>query len=166
IVRKAVKGSGGLRVENSTMGGTDPAHLVVKSLLVEYTWNGEKKSATVEEHGRLSLPSGAVVEKALYGLIDPDFKAQPKQVVDLTKRLADLVQDGELRVLVNNEFAGSDPALNIVKETIVTFDEDCRRPCLYGGMLAEPWGARHYPFLFSPFAWKLWPELLNWNAQR
>ena len=124
IVRKAVKGSGGLRVENSTMGGTDPAHLVVKSLLVEYTWNGEKKSATVEEHGRLSLPSGAVVEKALYGLIDPDFKAQPKQVVDLTKRLAELVQDGELRVQVNNEFAGSDPSPNIVKETIVTFTID------------------------------------------
>ena len=124
IVRNAVKKSGSIRVENTTMGGQDPAPLVFKSLLAEYTLNGEKKSAVVEEHGRLSLPQDAVVEKATYGVVDPDFVPPPKQATDLTKRLAELVQDGELRVQGNNALAGLDPAVNIVKETVVTFSYD------------------------------------------
>ena len=47
------------------LAGRDPAPMVVKRIVVDYTLNGVKKSVTVRENQRLSLPAG------LAGLAEP-----------------------------------------------------------------------------------------------
>lgn len=59
-----------------------------------------------------------LIRKATYGALDST------QVMDVTDKLAALVQDGMLRAIIKNHFFGSDPASGKVKQLIVSYTLD------------------------------------------
>jgi (4-O-methyl)-D-glucuronate---lignin esterase len=99
--------------------GTDPAPDIPKELLVEYTLNGQNETASTNEGASLTLPASATVVKALYGKL-----ATTNQTVDLTGKLASLVEDGRLSVRADNALAGRDPAFMTPKELRVEYSLD------------------------------------------
>jgi len=117
-VRRMVKrGTRSIPATND-LGG-DPASNVPKEMKIEFTVNGEAKSVKVKERQNIELPAGAVVERAVYGVI-PDRVApkpvKPQQAVDITAKLAALAKDGALSAKIDNALAGRDPASMTVKE--------------------------------------------------
>ncbi len=108
-----------LPVNNDTMGG-DPADEHHKTLTVWYLENGRPARVVVDERGYLSLPaerdefSGNLrIMRAQYGA---DFR-----YVDVTDRLNGLIQGDQLRLRVNNDSMGGDPATDRHKQLIVVY---------------------------------------------
>jgi hypothetical protein len=121
---KQILGGGSRRIAASNdLAGHDPALNVVKELKVDFLVDGKKKSLRATEGSHLELPANAKVEKALYGLIDetPAAEKPEKQTVDLTAKLAALAKDGSLKVKIDNQLAGSDPAYHVPKELRVEY---------------------------------------------
>lgn len=116
-----------VRADNAIAG--DPAPNVVKQLRVEYTVDGQPASATVDEGAMLTIPAAGVqgkleIRRALYGILPPESAEPPKQPwVDVTEKLAALVQDGALTVVADNLLAG-DPAPLVVKQMLVEYTLD------------------------------------------
>jgi len=68
-----------------------------------------------------------VIKKAEYGVFDPKRTASKgKTFIDVTDKLAALVKNGEIDVVVENELAGRDPLFGIVKKMVVTYVYDGR----------------------------------------
>ncbi|MHB8486986.1 MAG: hypothetical protein ACYDCM_14840 [Candidatus Acidiferrales bacterium] len=108
-----------LPVNNDTMGG-DPADEHHKTLTVWYLENGRPARVVVDERGYLSLPaerdefSGNLrIMRAQYGA---DFR-----YVDVTDRLNGMIQGDQLRLRVNNDSMGGDPATDRHKQLIVVY---------------------------------------------
>jgi hypothetical protein len=118
-VKKMVK-QGTLRIPASNDLAGDPAANVEKDMRIEFMDGGEHKTRTVPEGQLLELPAGAVVIKAVYGIIS-DEVAPVNQTMDLTEKLGGLVKDGRLSVEAGNELAGRDPANMVVKELRVEY---------------------------------------------
>jgi hypothetical protein len=103
IVRKMIAtGDRTIPAKNSPMGG-DPAGGVIKSLQINYLVNGVKKQEQVQEGQSITLPEGAKIVKAYYGIITEDLsmKSVP-QIVDVTAKLKELVKDGMVNTVVSN----------------------------------------------------------------
>ncbi len=117
-VRRMVKrGTRSIPATND-LGG-DPASNVPKEMKIDYTLNGETKSVKVRERQNVELPAGAVVERAVYGVIPEHPAPKPAkhdQTLDVTAKLAALVKDGALSAKIDNALAGRDPASMTVKE--------------------------------------------------
>ncbi|MGB7023144.1 MAG: hypothetical protein WBD73_05040 [Candidatus Acidiferrales bacterium] len=108
-----------LPVDNDTMGG-DPADEHHKTLSVWYLEDGRPAEVVVDEKGYLNLPaerdefSGNLrIMRAQYGA---DFR-----YFDVTDRLNALIQGDHLRLRVNNDSMGGDPATDRHKELTVVY---------------------------------------------
>lgn len=110
----------------NNLASNDPAPMVAKELKIDFLVNGEKKSLKVKEQATAELPAGAVVVKAMYGIIDESLVPN-KQVIDMTAKLAALVENGKLSVTATNQLAGRDPANMIAKEMRVEYQHKGRR---------------------------------------
>ena len=108
---------------NDALGG-DPANGQHKALEVDYTLDGATKRDVVQEHAAYTLPKNAKLVSAWYGVIDPAWKPAEDHLVDVTKKLAGLVKDGEIAVKVDNDLAGRDPLYLTVKKLYLTYEYD------------------------------------------
>jgi hypothetical protein len=121
---------GRLRVTASNDLGGDPAANVVKEMRVDYACDGKTNRVSVLEHNILELPAkgetGPVrVVRAVYGHFKKDLKELPSiKPVDVTARLASLIQDQMLTARVDNELAGGDPTPMVPKELRVDYTLD------------------------------------------
>lgn len=108
-------------VTNETMGG-DPAPAVVKSLRLEYEYQGRTQSVTVPEKGRLNLPDGigSGSSTAVLEILEADYGAQGRRnnVADLLRRA---VRGDQLNLRVNNGTMGGDPYPGPDKELYVRY---------------------------------------------
>ena len=109
-------------IENNTFGN-DPAAMVPKQLMVVYTLDGQTKTELRDEHQTITLPKDAVVTRAVYGMIDPEWKPQEKVVVDVAAKLRALITNASLSAKMGNNLAG-DPIYQTVKRSIVTYRYD------------------------------------------
>lgn len=108
-----------LPVNNDTMGG-DPADERHKALSVWYVEDGRPANVVVSEGGYVNLPaengyfSGNLrIMRAQYGA---DFR-----YFDVTDRLNALIQDDQLRLRINNDTMGGDPATDRHKRLTVVY---------------------------------------------
>ena len=121
---------GRLRVKATNDLGGDPAPNIVKEMRVEYECGGKTNLVTVRENAILELPAkgetGRVrVVRAIYGQFNEDLKGLPPiKSVDVTERLASLIQDQMLSVRADNDLAGGDPAYMVPKELRVDYTLD------------------------------------------
>jgi hypothetical protein len=104
---------------NNDFAGDDPAPDVPKRMRVEYSLNGNENTAETQEGQTLTLPQSATVIKALYGELDTT-----NRIVDVTKKLDSRVEQGRIRVRVDNNLPGSDPAELVPKELRVDYTVD------------------------------------------
>ena len=111
-----------LAVGNELAGG-DPAPYVRKELRVEFRLGDRTQTREANEGKTLELPAGAQVTQALYGNFDPR-RTRPAGNVDLTGKLAALVEHGELRALIDDHLAGGDPAPGLTKQLRVEYSVD------------------------------------------
>ncbi len=117
-------------VDNSLAG--DPAGGTVKSMLVEYSYDGKVNTVKLGEHEVLQLPpahlpAGKVlkINKAVYGdLLDLMVKLPDMVTVDITDRVKAEMKNGKLEIRVTNEFAGGDPAEFVPKQLRVVYRLD------------------------------------------
>jgi len=117
---QSLVGQGTLEIPASNdFARNDPAPDIPKQLRVEYTLNGRDQSQVVNEGAALTLPTSAVVTKALYGKLPA--KANN---ADVTEKLSSLITGGEINVRVANELAGRDPAYLTPKELRVDYTLD------------------------------------------
>ena len=110
-------------VKNGALGG-DPAAMQHKQLEVKYVLNGEEKCEVVKEHASYTLPAGAQLKSAWYGVIDPKWKPAEDAVIDITKKVAAQVKDGTVSVKIDNGLAGRDPMYMTVKTARITYTYD------------------------------------------
>jgi hypothetical protein len=112
LIRKELaSGKKKINATNDQMGG-DPAGGTVKELMIEYLIGGVKKREQVKENQSVTLPEGAKVLKAYYGLIsgEVDVERIPK-IVDVTAKIKGLVKDGMVNTVVNDVLVdGKNPA--------------------------------------------------------
>ena len=138
-ISRHIKPGARVLISNALEG--DPIYNKVKSAEIVYTLDGKRKTDIVEEHARFTLPEGAKLESAWYGLPKPGWKSPENPQTDITDKLRACVKDGTLSVVVNNAFAGGDPAFNVRKRTEVTYVFDGREATAQieeGGLLAIP----------------------------
>ena len=93
--------------------GDDPAHLVIKTLVVDYSLDGEPFTVKGRDGDTLHLTRNAVgarVEQARYGVLD-----DPKRTRDVRDKLQRLLDAGESAFTVARMAAGDDPAYGVVK---------------------------------------------------
>ena len=127
-VTKLIKPGVTVVANNASMGG-DPSFGNVKQLEVRYTTvrYGKLKRDIVDEGSRYTLPKGTKLIGAWYGVIDPEWNPPTgPTVIDVTDKLASLVKNGEIDVVIENELAGRDPLFRTVKKMVVTYVYDGR----------------------------------------
>ena len=113
-----------VRIDNSLAG--DPASGKFKSTEITYTEGGKSVTKTIGEGATFTLPEGAKLGGAWFGLPEPGWRRPGEPVADVTDKLNALVKDGYLSALVDNAFAGRDPVPNVRKRTKVTYVYDGR----------------------------------------
>lgn len=102
---------------NNGLADSDPAPNVVKALEVVYSVDGVVTTALAPEYATLTLPAGAQVQRATFGLVDGP---EPQPVfVDWTELLAGMVQDGRVQVVADNRLG--DPLPLTPKEMVVDY---------------------------------------------
>ncbi len=121
-VKAFLTGTNRLVPASNDMAGRDPIPNTVKALRVEFSANGKRQTAEVNENETWTAPAGAVVLKAYYGKL-PRRISDRQQTVDVTAKLAALVHDNELEVRAGNDLAG-DPAYMVPKELRVEYSLD------------------------------------------
>jgi len=114
-VRRAVfRGRLDLVVSNQTFG-LDPAPAEVKTMRIEYMWNGQPMREEVPENARLVLPKGmpppepGFREGRRLRIVSAQYGAGDR-VADVTGLLQDRVRDGMLVVRVDPGAMRADPA--------------------------------------------------------
>src|SRR5690606_27332139 len=109
---RAATRDGTLLVTATNDLGGDPARNIPKSLFVQYTVDGETRTARIAELKTLTLPPTGVagpieVTAALYGNIPEKMNEIPQRVaIDVTGKIRALVEDDRLSVRVGNELVG------------------------------------------------------------
>ena len=119
-VRGVVKPGREIRATNKAMGN-DPAPNRVKKLEVAYRLNGETKKVCVNENKTLSVPAGAEVVSAWYGIIEPGWKPPKPMTIDIKDAIMARVKDGTVSVAIDNALARGDPAYLQHKEAQITY---------------------------------------------
>lgn len=124
--------NGRLTVQATNGLAGDPAANIVKQMRVTYVLDGQPGEKTVDEGETITIPEGAgaggpgaepklEIKRALYGILPAGEPPEPQlSAVDVTAKLAGLVQDNELSVVAGNELAG-DPAPFVVKQMRVDY---------------------------------------------
>jgi hypothetical protein len=110
--------------------GDDPAYGVVKTLVVDYSIDGQPFTARGRDGDTIRLSRNAVgarVEKALYGVLD-----DPKRTRDVREKLQRILDAGESSISVARMAAGDDPAFGIVKTLEVEYTMAGKRLRLTG----------------------------------
>jgi hypothetical protein len=109
-----------LTVNGETLGG-DPAPGIVKTLTVEYEWNGQRQTATARDMETLVIPAvtSLNVVRAVYGV--------PGRMIDATSAVSARRSANRLELTVNGETLGGDPAPGVVKTLTVDYDVNGRR---------------------------------------
>ena len=110
-------------VTNGALGG-DPASMQHKKLEVKYVLDGHEKCDVVKEHASYTLPVGAKLKSAWYGVIDSAWKPAEDVVVDITKKVAAKVKNGKVSVTIDNKIAGGDPMYLTKKVGRITYTYD------------------------------------------
>ncbi len=115
---------GTLRVDvnNATMG-RDPAPATVKTLRIQYYYQGQQRTVTVAENTQLNLPDGAntpVVNANGLTVIEAFYQAQGRRN-NVTGLLANAVRNDSLSLRVNNSTMGGDPYPGPDKELYVRY---------------------------------------------
>ena len=108
----------------------DPAPNAVKTLVVEYTIDGQPFTAKGRDGDTVRLrrnAGGAQVEKALYGVLD-----DAKRTRDVREKLQLLLDGGQSIVAVRHMAAGDDPAPGVVKTLDVEYTLNGNRRRLTG----------------------------------
>ncbi|GHV07761.1 hypothetical protein FACS1894160_0900 [Bacteroidia bacterium] len=129
-VRKSVAAGNLTITAGNDLSDGDPAFGVYKQLQIDYKLNGANKREIIIENQNITLPAGAEIIKAYYGLVKNIPEVEPKrQTVDVTAKLNELVKEGELTVNVtNNALTDSkDPALMFKKEIRIEYQYDGKR---------------------------------------
>jgi hypothetical protein len=139
MVRRAARGGRlDLVVGNQTFG-MDPAPAEVKSLRIEYVFNGQPMREEVPENTRLLLPRGG----GGYGgpsaaPVYPDggggqlriLSAQygsNRRRVDVGRQVSAFVRGGELRMRINNDTMGGDPDKGADKQLRIDYEFNGQR---------------------------------------
>jgi hypothetical protein len=110
--------------------GDDPALKVVKTLVVEFSIDGQPFTAKARDGDTIRLRRNAVgaqVEKALYGVLE-----DPKRTRDVRDKLQRLLDAGESSFPVARMAAGDDPAFGVVKTLDVEYTHNGKRLRLTG----------------------------------
>jgi hypothetical protein len=97
----------------------DPAHGIVKTLVIEYTVGGQRITVTGQDPDTVYLPDYApkiVVEKAVYGVL-----GDAKRTRDVRAKLQRLVDAGQYSFQVARMAEGDDPAFLVVKTLVVDY---------------------------------------------
>jgi hypothetical protein len=126
IVHKAItEGKLTIAATNDNMDG-DSAPGVIKQLQIDYRVNGIKKRERVNENQSISLPEGAEVDKAYYGVVGNVPEIEPvRKTVDVTNKLKEYVKDDALTVIVNNELTDEKDLVHVsAKEIRVEYTYD------------------------------------------
>ena len=113
-----------VRIDNALAG--DPAQGKVKTTEITYAEGGKSITKTIGEGATFTLPEGAELVGAWYGLPEPGWKKPESPAADITAKLNALVKDGYLSVVVNNAFVGHDPVPDVRKRTKVVYEYDGR----------------------------------------
>jgi len=124
---KVAEGRLELQITNATMGGTDPAPAVVKSLTVSYELDGRTQETLVPENGWLRIPAepratestGLQIVQAVYGT--------DARNADVTAVLRTLVSGDKLRLTVGVNTLTVDPARGDDKTLFVIYTWEGRR---------------------------------------
>ena len=99
--------------------GDDPALNVIKTLVVDFSIDGQPFTATGHDGDTMRLTRNAVgvrVEKALYGVLD-----DPKRTRDVREKLQRLLDTWESSFPVARMADGDDPAFQVVKTLEVEY---------------------------------------------
>ncbi len=122
-VASALKSGTRVYVSNNSFGG-DPAPGKRKELEVVYELNGAEKRDVVKEYASYTLPVGATLKSAWYGVIDPAWKPAEIKVIDITEKVAAKVRDGAVSVVIDNRLVGADPMPQAKKAGRITYVYD------------------------------------------
>ena len=117
----AAKGARQIPASND-FADEDPAPNVVKQLRVTFLVENSSHTMQAEEGESVTLPQSAVVTQALYGKLPA--QTGRSETVDVTKKLAAQVRNGQLNVRADNALAGRDPAYLTPKELRVEYALD------------------------------------------
>ena len=109
-----------LTVNGDTLG-VDPAPGAVKTLTVEYEFNGQRQTVTAKDSETLMLPpiTTFVVTRATYGV--------PGRTIDATNTVNARRAGLRLEMPVNGESLGGDPAPGVIKTLTVEYEVNGRR---------------------------------------
>ncbi len=110
--------------------GDDPAPMIVKTLVVEYTVDDHVHVVTGKDHDTVHLAGDAtkiVVEKAVYGV-----PGDAKRTRDVRAKVQQMADAGESTFQVARLAAGDDPAYGVVKTLVVDFTVEGHRITVTG----------------------------------
>jgi hypothetical protein len=110
LQRQIQNGQLNLRVTNDTMGG-DPAEGREKTLTVQHTFNGLTGQVVINEGDYLRLPDTGTSYQGSLQILRAQYGADSR-FFDVTKRLRQQIQNGQLNLRVTNDTMGGDPAVN------------------------------------------------------
>jgi (4-O-methyl)-D-glucuronate---lignin esterase len=121
---KSLLRAGNRRIPASNeMAGADPAPNIRKEMRVRYRLEGKQHTVEVREGHSWTAPARAQILAAYYGKL-PARIVNRRRTVDVTAKLAALVQGNELTVRAGNELVGGDPAYLVPKELRVEYSLD------------------------------------------
>jgi hypothetical protein len=113
-----------LDVTNLTMGG-DPAPAVRKSLRVDYSYQDQRRSVTVDENAQLVLPESGggasmPVSSSQLVILVAEYRARGRSNM-VTDMLRDAIRGDQLKLRVDNTTMGGDPFPSMQKELYVRY---------------------------------------------
>ncbi|MDR1335589.1 MAG: DUF3395 domain-containing protein, partial [Tannerella sp.] len=112
-----------VRASNDLPSGGDPAPGTFKQMRIDYRIDGRDRRMSVNEGLSVTLPPGAEIVRAYYGIIARIPEEEPvRQTVDVTAKMKTLVRDGALTVKADDGLTdGKDPASGWRKEVRVEY---------------------------------------------
>ncbi|WP_031499643.1 hypothetical protein [Bryobacter aggregatus] len=121
LVSRSMQGGGvRMNVTNETMGG-DPAPANLKSLRVEYRYEGQQRNLTVPEGGQLVLPEGSGnQDESGLRILDASYGVQGRKK-NVTNQLNSALRNDRLNMRVSNANLGGDPYPGPDKELYVRY---------------------------------------------
>jgi hypothetical protein len=113
-----------MEVTNATMGG-DPAPAVRKSLRVDYSYQDQRRVATIAENAQLVLPenggsSAMPVSSSQLVILVAEYRARGRSNT-VTDLLRESIRGDQLKVRVDNTTMGGDPFPSADKELYVRY---------------------------------------------
>ena len=152
-----------LQFSNATFG-CDPAPQKVKRAEIVFRRGGATQIVFCDENRNFTLPADAELVSAWYGLPEPGWKDTAESLLDITDMMNAAVRDGEIDVMVNNDFTGRDPMPNVRKIYRVTYVYDgveATRDCKENDRFAIPEG-RVVPQPPPEWEWR-GGDILSWQ---